>query len=129
MRRIALPFLAVLLLVGCSRAVEVESEAPSGLDPVGTFDFTASIGGETRTGHFTIERAAAGYEGLVRLEGEDEPAQVRELQVSGQQLTFDAVVPSAGETFTFDVAFTGDTFSGNVIGGMGAIPVTGRRRD
>jgi hypothetical protein len=133
MRRIASIVLVplVVLAAACTRNVQVESEpAPassSAFDPVGTYDFSVSMGGMTRTGALHIERSGTGYGGHATLEGESEPATITGVTVSGNSFTA-RVVPPNGEAVDFMVTMNGNQFTGNVITDMGTIPVTGSKR-
>ena len=134
MRRFALSALLPLVVVAsaCGRNAVVESEpSPSAsvgapAFPVGTYDYSADVNGETRTGAIVIQGTPGTYTGYVTLDGEPEAATMSNIRTEGSRLTFEAQAP--GERFTFDVTFTGSTFSGSVIAPMGSIPVTGSRR-
>ena len=131
-RSMFLVLLPLLLVAACSRNATVESEPASTTSvtaaafPVGVYDFSATVDGMTRTGAFVIEGTAGAYTGYVTLDGEPEAAEMSGVRVEGSRLIFEAQAP--GERFTFDVTFTGSTFSGNVIAPAGSIPVTGSRR-
>ena len=119
------------LTAACSRGVDVSSEAPApaaaaALDPVGVYDFSVSFGGETRNGTIHVHATADGYGGEARLEGEDEPAVIDSVRVTGNRMIIDATPPGQGVTFELD--FTGNAFSGLIFAGDDAIPVTGSKR-
>ena len=132
MRRfMILALLPLLVVAACSRNATVESEpsstsAPASAFPIGTYDYSATVDGMSRTGAFVIEGTPGAYTGYVTLDGEPESAAMSGVRVEGSRLIFEAQAP--GERFTFDVTFTGSTFSGNVIAPGGSIPVTGSRR-
>ena len=100
--------------------------AVSSLDPSGMYDFTATMGGQARTGTLLIERTADGWAGEARLTGEDEPAILHDLTVEDDVVVIDLNV--SGQPVTFEVKFTGDTFAGLIFADTEAIDVTGRRR-
>ena len=121
----------IVLAAACSRNVEAESEpapaASAALDPVGTYDFTISMGGMTRTGVLQIVRSGAGYGGSATLEGEMDPAEVTSVTVSGNTITA-RVVPPNDQPVDFVMTMNGSEFSGNVMAEVGEIPVTGTKR-
>ena len=131
MRRIASGSAVALLvlLAACSRNVEAVSEpAPSAsLDPVGTYDFSISMGGQSRSGTIVISRVESAYAGYATLEGEEESAPVRNVRVSGNVLTLE-VEPPSEEAVTMELTFTGTQFTGNLFASGQSIPITGSKR-
>jgi hypothetical protein len=133
MRRIATLALFPLLVlaVACTRNAQVESEAmpaaSTSLDPVGTYDFSISMGGMTRSGVLHIERSGTGYGGHATLEGESEAAAITSVTVNGNSFTA-RVVPPNDEAVDFVLTMNGNQFTGNLIADMGTIPVTGSKR-
>ena len=110
------------------REVAVESVAPAAaMDPVGMYDFTATLGSESRTGTIHIHATpSGGYGGEATLEGESDAATIQNVRVEGNRLIIDASPP--GQDVTFELDFTGNTFSGLIFAGGDAIPVTGAKR-
>ena len=129
MRRLAsFTSVAVLVLLSaCGRTAAVESEPSPSFDPVGVYDFAATMGGMTRTGQLHITRSNGTLGGYATLQDEPDPATVTAVHVDGSQMHVD-VMPPNGERVQFVVTMNGSSFSGNVITDMGQIPVTGTKR-
>jgi hypothetical protein len=123
----------LLLTAACSRNVEASSEpvpaASTAFDPVGLYDFVATMGIETRTGTLEIERNdTGGLRGEAWLEGEPDPAVIESGAVAGNHVQLTAFV-GGGNQVTFELDFTGTTaFSGTIVAGGDVINVTGTRR-
>lgn len=131
MMRLVLVLVLAATTASCGgREVAVQSTAPvavTTLDPVGMYDFTASLGTETRNGTIDIRQSAAGrYIGEARLEGESDPAVIDSVQVSGNRMIIDATPP--GTSVTFELEFTGSDFTGFAFADGDAIPLTGSKR-
>ena len=130
---------AALALVACSSNEPAAEPAPAtpqapaasavtGLDPVGMYDFVATMGIETRTGTLEITRnAEGGLRGEGWLEGESEPAVIESGAVSGQHVQLTAFV-GGGNQVTFELDFEGTGFSGVITAGGQTIEVDGTRR-
>ena len=132
MRRSAslMSLVALVLLAACSRNVAVDSEpAPSSsTDPVGVYDFSASMGGIERTGRLEIERSATGaIGGRAILDDEPEPAEITSVTVNGDTMVVE-IMPPGGEYVVFTLTFTGSSFTGNAIANGMTIPLTGSKR-
>lgn len=121
--------LAALAAACGSRPVPMESgpaATAASLDPVGTYDFTVSLGAETRSGMIEVQRTDGGYGGVGRLEGETESAVIDSVSVDGRRMIIYMTAP--GESVTFEMDFTGASFTGFVFAGEDAVPLTGSKR-
>lgn len=122
-----------VLAAGCGGGyAEAESgPAPSvsaaTLDPVGRYDFTASLGGETRTGTIEIARTANGYGGSATLEGESHAAVIDSVRVTGNHMVINLTVP--GDPIVFELNFTGAAFTGFILAGGDVVDVFGAKRE
>lgn len=132
MRRTTPAFVLVVLLAACGRGYEAQSEpapaASAAIDPVGVYDFTVSMGGETRSGMLTVTRTDAGYGGTATLEGEADAATVTGASAAGNVVTIVLAPPHGGGDVSFVISMTGNTFAGNVFIEGESIPVTGTKR-
>ena len=110
-------------------AADVEAQAPAAaVDPIGTYDFQASLGIEVRTGTLEIERNAEGnLVGEAWLEGEGDPAVIESVVINGNHVDAYAYV-NGSMPVTFALDFTGETFAGVITAGDDAIDVDGQRR-
>lgn len=124
-RRSALAFLGVVLTAACARSAEVRSATPTTVDPVGSFDFTATVDGAPIAGRITIRRDGDAYTGTVGSEATGE-ADIHAVSVEGMTVRIGATLDSPVELvlqFT-NLAEFGGTWS---YGGMSG-PLTGMRR-
>ena len=119
----------LLLSTSCGRNVQAESEpAPTAVDPVGMYDFVATLGAESRTGTLEIRRNdTGGLRGEAWLEGEPDPAIIESGAVTGNHVALYAFV-GGGNQITFELDFTGAAFAGTITAGDETIAVTGTRR-
>ena len=130
MRRIkaSLAVVVLVLAAACSRNVEASSEPVPSSDPVGTYDFTASMGGTSQRGTLVIQRTDGGtLGGYATIEGESEHAVVNSVSQTGSRIVV-GLTPPDGEAVTFTMDFTGASFTGNVAAHGQMIPVTGSKR-
>ena len=98
------------------------------VDPVGMYDFEASLGIEMRTGTLELVRGAEGQiTGEAWLEGEGSPAVVQNGTVTGNHVQLNALV-NGSMPVTFVLDFTGNEFSGIIRAGNDEITVDGTRR-
>jgi len=123
---------SVLVASACSRGVQAESEpspaASTALDPVGMYDFTATMGADSRTGTLEITRGdAGGLRGEAWLEGEPDPAIIESGAVAGNHVQLTAFVEGTNQV-TFELDFAGSSFTGVIVAGGEQISVTGSRR-
>ena len=123
---------SIVLLAACSRGYEAESEpAPAAssaaLDPVGVYDFSASMGGMTRTGTLTVTRTDTGYGGEATVEGESQPATITGARVEGNVITVEVLPPNGGGMIDFVMTMSGSTFTGNVVVEGQTLPITGTK--
>ena len=130
---------AGLALVACSgnepsadpAPVAPQGPAPAavaGFDPVGMYDFVATMGMDDRTGTLEITRnAEGGLRGEAWLEGEPDPAIIESGAVAGNHVQLIAFV-GGGNQVTFELDFEGTGFSGVINAGGQAIEVDGTRR-
>ena len=99
---------------------------PAALNPVGTFEYTATLpDGSQTSGMFTITGSAGSYTGTITSAAAGE-SPIANIAVDGQMLMFTTVIPDG--TVAMTLTFTGDSFAGKwaVQGAEG--PITGRRR-
>lgn len=102
--------------------------AVTGLDPVGTYDFVATMGIESRTGTLEITRSPeGGLRGEAWLEGESDPAIIESGAVSGNHVQLVAFVNGSNQV-TFELDFEGTGFSGVINAGGDMIDVDGTRK-
>ena len=120
------PLVLGLLALG---GTELQAQAPAAaVDPVGMYDFQASMGIEVRTGTLEIERNAEGnLVGEAWLEGEGDPAIIESVVVTGNHVDAYAFV-NGSLPVTFALDFTDSTFAGTITAGDQAIAVDGQRR-
>jgi hypothetical protein len=100
---------------------------PAALNPVGTYDFTATLpDGSMATGSFTIAGSPGAYTGTITREGEGTATQLSDIAVDGQWMTLATVIPDGN--ITFSITFNGPEFTGkwSVQGAEGAF--NGKRR-
>ena len=98
----------------------------SAVNPVGTFEYTATLpDGSQTSGLFTITGSAGSYTGTISSQNAGETP-LTNISVDGQTLMFRTVIPDG--TVDMTLTFTGSDFAGKwaVQGAEG--PVTGRRR-
>ena len=101
--------------------------APAPFDPAGMYDFTATMGSDTRSGTLELERNAAGHMvGEAWLEGEPDPALIESAVIAGSHVDLYAHVGANAINFSLD--FNGPAFSGIIDAGGDTIQVTGTRR-
>jgi hypothetical protein len=129
----AIPAVLALALVALG-AGEVQAQAPAtdtaapAVDPIGTYDFQATLGIEMRTGTLEIERNEAGdLVGEAWLEGEGDPAIIESVVINGLHVDMYAVV-NGSMPVTFALDFTGTEFAGTITAGDQTIDVDGQRR-
>ena len=98
------------------------------IDPVGMYDFVATLGIEDRTGTLEIVRDEAGaYGGEARVQDENAPAIIESGTVEGSHVALVAWVNGSIEV-RFDLDFAGDGFEGTITANGQAIDVVGTRR-
>jgi|GEM_PF-1395549 len=126
--------LVLPLLAACASgdpATRDGSPAPAvaapALDPVGVYDFTLTMGSQSRTGVLTIHRQDGAYGGTGTLEGETHAAEVMGVEVEGERMLVRLAVPG-GESGTFDLTRHEDRFTGTLFMGDQAIDAVARRR-
>ena len=115
-----------LATAACSSAPS-SSDSPAPFDPVGMYDFTATLGSDTREGTLEIVRTAAGLDGEAWLTGEPQPALADSVTVRGSHVVLYMLV-GGGDPVNFDIQFAGPAFAGVIVAGMDSIGVTGQRR-
>ena len=135
--RKATPFLVLLFLfaTACSSASAQTDATPApaaaaeaDIDPVGMYDFVATLGIEARTGTLEIVRNDdGGLRGEAWLEGEGDPAVIESGAVAGNHVSLFAFV-GGGTQVTFELDFEGNEFSGVITADGQAIEVDGTRR-
>ena len=124
--RVAL--IAAALTAGAAAPAAAQATA-SAVDPVGMYDFIATLGIEMRTGTMEIAPDAEGaLMGEVWLEGESDPAIIDNVVVTGSHVQILAYVNnSLPVTFELDFA-DANTFEGTVTAGNDSIVIDGTRR-
>ena len=115
----SLALLAVgLALTACSQSSGGGAAAPpppapepevQALDPVGVYDFSTSVEGQTLTGTITFTGSAGAYTGSFTT-GMTGTVPLRNVEVDGMDMTFLADTPDA--TVAFLLTFEGDSFTG-----------------
>jgi hypothetical protein len=105
-----------IMLAACSQstgggAAEPPPPAPEPevLDPVGVYDWSTSVEGQTVTGSMTISGSPGAYTGSMTSDMLG-ALPVRNIEVDGMDLSFLMDMPDA--TVAFLLTFEGDTFSG-----------------
>ena len=128
MKKIRMMVALAAALLGGAGAVEAQASAAP-VDPVGMFDFEASMGIEARTGTLEIGRNAEGQlVGEAWLQGESEPAVINGGTISGRHVELNALV-SNSLPVAFVLDFDGDEFAGIIVANSDTITVIGTRRN
>lgn len=111
--------------------VAAQAAEPSGqsVDPVGMYDFIATLGIEMRTGTMEIAPDDEGaLIGEVWLQGESDPAIIDNVVVTGNHVQILAYV-NGQLPVTFELDFDGaNAFTGTVTAGDDSIVIDGTRR-
>ncbi|HEX6589505.1 MAG TPA: hypothetical protein VF039_10815 [Longimicrobiales bacterium] len=128
MNAVRLALVAAALTIGAVGPVTGQATAEA-VDPVGMYDFIATLGIEMRTGTMEITPDAEGaMAGEVWLEGESDPAVIDDVVVTGSHVQILAYVNnSLPVTFELDFA-DANTFEGTVTAGNDSIVIDGTRR-
>ena len=131
MRKPLLAWVALLACVACASSGQeagIASARPTGVDPVGTFDFMTTAEGSDVTGSILITRAATGGYGGTITTSMTEPIPVTGVTVEGQTIYLTAETPDGQLSIT--MAFTGNDFTGNwsLGGGQMSGVLSGKRR-
>lgn len=113
-------------------ATLLAAQAPAGtadpVDPIGSYDFIATLGIEMRTGTIEIHPTEDGFEGEVRLQGESDAAVIDDVVVTGQRVEIQAFV-NGSLPVTIAMDFTGpDVFTGTIAVPDDSIVIDGSRR-
>jgi hypothetical protein len=115
MKQFTLAFAGALLLAGCSHstggtaaAPPPAPEPPAKLDPVGTYEYTTSVEGQTMIGTMTISGSPGAYSGTISSDMGTIP--MRNISVDGMELSFLGDLPDV--TVSFILLFDGDSFEG-----------------
>jgi hypothetical protein len=113
---------AALLLLTAACATAPRGPAP--LNPVGTFEFLTTVGGNPVSGGMDVTGQPGAYAGTIRTSvTTDIP--ITSVAVTGQQMVVTGDTPDGPVTIT--VTFTGDTFTGRwALNGDGG-DLSGRR--
>ena len=103
----------VLAVAACSQTTggavaTPEPEPEPTLDPVGIYDFTTDVEGQTIAGTITITGSPGAYSGSVT--SDMGTISLRNIVVDGMDLTF--VGDSPDFTVAFALTFSGDSFTG-----------------
>ena len=116
------------LALGSPEALAAQGSADA-IDPVGTYDFIATLGIAMRTGTLEIRLDADGaLVGEARLQGESDPAVIDDVVVSGNRVRILAYV-NARLPVTIELDFAGpDAFTGTIAVPDDSIVIDGTRR-
>jgi len=103
----------------------VAAPAPAALNPVGKYEFTTSLQGQTLTGTMEVTGTPGAYAGRITSSA-TEPIAITAVTVEGQNMTVTGETPSG--TLTIRMVMAGDgTFTGGwTLAGDGAT-LTGKR--
>ena len=100
--------------------------ATPGLNPVGTFDFTAIVpDGSEAPGSFTISGSPGAYTGTIERPGMG-GSDLTSIAVDGQTLTIGANIPDGA--VVLKLSFTGNDFTGTWSLGEAGGAIRGKRR-
>jgi hypothetical protein len=111
MKQFTLAFAGALLLAGCSHSTGGTAAAappPATLDPVGTYEYTTSVEGQTMIGTMTITGSPGAYSGTISSDMGTIP--MRNISIEGMELSFLGDLPDV--TVSFILLFDGDSFEG-----------------
>jgi hypothetical protein len=116
MKRTAALLAVGLVIVACSQSTGGGAAAPPPqpepeptLDPVGVYDFSTEVEGQTLTGTLTITGSPGAYSGSMSTDMMG-TFPLRSFSVDGMDLMFMADLPDA--TVSFFLTFEGDSFTG-----------------
>lgn len=117
MPRLFLTLACTVLVSACSGTAAPPAAAPSPappavseptLDPVGVYDFSTDVEGQTVTGTMTITGTPGAYSGSIS--SDIGGLTLRDITVDGMELSFVGDMPDA--TVYFVLVFDGDSISG-----------------
>lgn len=111
MKQFTLAFAGALLLAGCSHSTggtAATPPPPATLDPVGTYEYTTSVEGQTMIGTMTITGSPGAYSGTISSDMGTIP--MRNISIEGMELSFLGDLPDV--TVSFVLLFDGDSFEG-----------------
>ena len=128
MRRMVSTVPVVLFLAACaggnSSAPPPEPAPPPPLDPVGVYDCSLDVEGMALSAVLSISGEPGAYTGSV--DSDMGPAPVRDIAVSGNEMTFSVDTPEM--LVFFAVVFDGQDFAGEFDAGGMAGFISGKRR-
>lgn len=127
MKRIVIPAVAALLAVAIAASARAQTPAPTpAVDPVGVFEYTTSVQGQTVTGTITIAKTETGLGGKILSDAMPE-IPIKAVTVEGKKLTIQAEIPDGALTITIEFE-DANKFAGNwTLGGEGGA-ISGKRK-
>lgn len=116
--------LSAMLFAACSSGPPPAPPAPPPFDPVGVYDVTVEVQGQSLSGVMVIEGSAdAGYTGNINTDMGG--ASLSDIVVDGDDVSF--AIPEVGAQV--QLSFDGPEFTGAVGGAMGDAVIYGTRRE
>jgi hypothetical protein len=127
MKRLVVPVLAALLAVAIGTTATHGQTAPApAVDPIGTFEFTTAVQGQTVTGTITIAKTDNVLGGKILTDAMPE-IPIKSVQVEGKKMTIYAEIPDGALTITLEFE-DANKFAGNwTLGGDGGA-ISGKRK-
>ena len=116
-----------MVLAFAGACAHAPANPPAPIDPVGVYDFVATMGSDERTGTLEIERTAAGLDAEAWVTGEPNAALADSIAVDGSRVFIRTYI-GGGDRVDFDLQFAGDAFTGDIVVGLDSIDVRGQRR-
>ena len=108
-----------------------EKKAPAGgeaVNPAGVWSYVISTPMGEFEGTLTLEGSPDNLRGTLTSSQSPNPAELQNVILEGNELSFTIVMPEGPGTLTFTLTLTGEDFEGSVnVPGMGNAPVTGTR--
>ncbi|HUF50537.1 MAG TPA: hypothetical protein VMN60_06880 [Longimicrobiales bacterium] len=123
--------LLIIASTGCVTNPAPDTPVPAAataFDPVGTYDFSVEIMGQTQTGEMRITRTEGQLAGSLTASGER--VDLRNVKLDGRKMTATAIGPEGGPEVQFTFNFTeDDRFTGVLtVPGMGEAQISGARQ-
>ena len=128
MTRRVLVLVAALTAAACGGREPAARPDPEPVDPVGSYDFVATRGSDSRPGTLDIHRTASGLGAEARLVGEPFAAIADSITIYGSRVRIYTLI-GGGDPVDFDLDFEGGSFRGVIIAATDTIDVIGQRRE